>query len=397
MEAGADFWVYFNIIRKRFWLILLLFLVTEGVILSVTYTAKPVYRATVRLQVLPAGRSDVSLFSEYRPVSSVNEIQQAQNDFIRALKSGFVAWKTIADLNLDIGALDLLSGLSTAIEGDFIVVTVEAEDPGQAAAIATTQVNNALEYFRNVRATPSRVLRKFISEQLEGEQKKLLEAEQALVEFKKKHNLDSLEREMASLQDLVRSLKLQREQARMDKEKMAIFAQAYRDQQKKAEKKVAEIEEKGEEFAPNTLKFYRDLARQYEEKAIDYEARRDGYAKQVEIYDQVIAEREAELRKLLDLYIQYKTLEQNLAQIQNNYNFLKAKENEARLKQLQAERLGYIQITEPARKPDAPVPSKMPQLLAVGAAVSILTGFILSFLIEFLGSLRRAARKQRVS
>ena len=49
MQAGNDFWVYVNIVLKRLWLIVLLFLVTEGVILSLSYTAEPVYRATVRL------------------------------------------------------------------------------------------------------------------------------------------------------------------------------------------------------------------------------------------------------------------------------------------------------------------------------------------------------------
>jgi hypothetical protein len=33
----------------------------------------------------------------------------------------------------------------------------------------------------------------------------------------------------------------------------------------------------------------------------------------------------------------------------------------------------------------------------VGGAVSILTGFVRSFIIEFLGAVGKAARKQRVS
>ena len=66
MQSGSDFWVYLNIIRKRLWLIGLLFLVTVGVILAITYTAKPRYRATVRLQVMATYPSDVALFSTTR-------------------------------------------------------------------------------------------------------------------------------------------------------------------------------------------------------------------------------------------------------------------------------------------------------------------------------------------
>ncbi len=392
---------YVYIIWKRLWLIVLLLVVTEGVILGLSFTAKPVYRASVRLQVLATDRADVSLFTQYRSSSTVDEIQQAQSDFTRALKSGFVAWKTIADLNLEIGALDLLAGLSTAAEGDFLIVTVESDDPGRAEDIANTQVENALEYYRAVRATPSRVLRQFVSDLLASEKQKMLDAEKALLAFKQKHNLESIKQETTALQDMIRALKLERERAVIEQERAAIFAQVYRAEQKKAEEKAAEIgamTKDGEEtVAPYTQKFYLDLARQHEARALDYEAQRDGYARSLAIYDQAIAERSDELRNLLGLYTEYNALERELTQATNNYNFLWDKENEARLKQAQAEKLGYIQITEPARKPDAPVPSKTLQLAAAGGAVSVLVGLILAFLIEFLGSLGRAMRKQRVT
>ena len=400
MESASDFLVYLNIIWKRLWLTILLLLVTVGVILSMSYTAQPVYRATVRLQVLATDRADVSLFTEYRAGSTINDIQQAQNDFVRALKSGFVAWKTIADLNLEIGALDLLAGLSTTIEGDFIIVTVESDDPGRAEAIAMTEVNNALEYFRDVRATPSRVLGEFVSEQLAVETQGMLAAEQALLEFKQRYNIDSIEQETRSLQDLIRGLKLERDHALIERDRAEVFAEVYRAEQEKANEAAAELapgEPGEEEIAPYTRKFYVDLARQHEAAAISYEAKRDGHGRSIEIYDGMISERTADLRGLLELYSEYNALGRELARATSNNSFLWDKENEARLKQIQAERLGYIQITEPARKPDAPVPSKTLQLAAVGGVVSILVGFVLSFLLEFLSSLGRAARKQRVT
>lgn len=391
---------YIQVIWKRLWLIILLFVVTEGVILGLSYTAKPVYRASVRLQVLATDRADVSLFTQYRSSSTIDEIQQAQSDFTRALKSGFVAWKTIADLNLEMGALDLLAGLSTATEGDFLIVTVESDDPGRAEDIANTQVENALEYYRAVRATPSRVLRGFVAELLALEKERMLAAEKALLDFKQKHNLESIKQETTALQDMIRALKLERERAMIEKERAAVFAQVYRAEQKKAEEKAAEIgamTKDGEEpAAPYTQKFYLDLARQHEATALNYEAQRDGYARSLEIYDRAIAERSDELRSLLGLYAEYNALERELVRATSNYNFLWDKENEARLKQAQAEKLGYIQITEPARKPDAPVPSRTLQLAAAGGAISVLVGFILAFLIEFLSSFSRAVRKQRV-
>jgi uncharacterized protein involved in exopolysaccharide biosynthesis len=406
MQVAVDFWVYFSILRKRLWLTILLFLVTVGVILAMSYTAKPVYRASVRLQVLSTDSSDISLFSQGRTVSSVDEIQQAQNDFMRALGSGFVAWKTIADLNLEIGAADLLSGLGTSLEGQFIVVTVESDNPGRAEAIATTQVNNALEYYRKVRATPSRVLGEFVAGLVISDTQRMLDAEQAFLDFKQKNNLDSIKQETQALQDLIRNLKVERERAQIEQDKADIFAKSYRDEQKKANTKVAEIDamNKGAadakpstEVAPSTRKFYEDVARQNEAEAISYEAKRDGYARSLAIYDQAIEERTTELRNLLKISSDYNALERALAQATSDYNFVTAKQNEAFLKQAQAERLGYIQITEPARKPDAPVPTKTLQLALVGGAVSLLVGFVLSFLLEFLDSLRKVAQKRRVS
>jgi uncharacterized protein involved in exopolysaccharide biosynthesis len=353
----------------------------------------------VRLQVLATDRSDVSLFAQYRTSNTISEIQQAQSDYIRALRSGFVAWKTIADLNLEIGALDLLDGLSTAIEGDFIVVTVESDDPGRAEAIAMTQVNNALAYYREMRATPSKVLREFVSEQIETEKSGVEQAEQALLEFKQAHDIDSIEQETRALQDMIRTLKLERDRAAIEQEREGIFAETYRQEEAAARKRAEEIGEQmrgEEEAAPYTRKFYEDLARQHHATAVNYEAKRDGHAKSVALYDDMIAERTAELQDVLALTSEYNALGQDLARAQANYSFLWDKENEARLKQLQAEELGYIQVTEPARKPDAPVPSKTMELLLVGGAVSILTGFVLSFLLEFLASLRDAARRQPV-
>ena len=151
-----------------------------------------------------------------------------------------------------------------------------------------------------------------------------------------------------------------------------------------------------QEAAPNTRKFFEDIARQHEATALSYEAKRDGYRQSITLYDGMIEERTADLQEVLASYSEYNALELELSRSRNNASFLWEKENEARLRQLQAERLGYIQITEPARKPDAPVSSKTMQLLLVGGAVSILAGFILAFVVEFLGALREAARRQTV-
>ena len=172
MDA-SEFLVYLNIIRKRLWLIILLFIVTVGTVFFLSKKEKPVYRASVRLQVVASEPQEVALFSEFRAGATSQQLINAQTDFIRSLQSGVVAWQTIADLNLGIGAYDLLKSLSISTEGPFITVIVEADDPAIAEALATTHVENALQYYRATRARPSTVIREFISGQLAMEEKQL--------------------------------------------------------------------------------------------------------------------------------------------------------------------------------------------------------------------------------
>jgi uncharacterized protein involved in exopolysaccharide biosynthesis len=252
------------------------------------------------------------------------------------------------------------------------------------------------------------VLLEFLSELLDAEEQNMLDAEKAILEFKQDNNIASVEREMQSLQDLIRQLKLERERTLMDRDQADIFAQTYRDEEQAANDKADEIEEmsaemieagtqeEDEEFAPATKQYYRDLARQHAATATNYEAQRDSYIRRIEIYDQAINERVEELNRMIELSDEYQILERDLQGASDNYNFLASKATEAELKLAQAERLGYIQITEPARKPDQPEPSKTLQLTLVGGVVAILAGFVLSFVIEFIGSLARAARTQRV-
>ena len=344
MQSATDFWVYLNIIRKRLWLIGLLFLVTVGVILAITYTAKPRYRATVRLQVLATDSSDIALFTTARSTTTADQVLQAENDFIRALKSGFVAWQTIADLNLDVGAPDLLSGLSFAVEGDFIVVTVESDDPGRAEGIATRQVDNALTYYRSVRATPSRVFKDFVTELLVGQKQSVDQAEQAFVALKRAHHLDSVKQETQALQELIRELESERDQGIIERERAAIYAETYRDEQSKAQdvadELAADVDEEGVMISPSSFQYYQDQARRHEATALQYEAAHEGHVKAVELYDQMIAVRVQEMDALLDLSSQYNALETDLTRAKSTYSFLWDKQNEAGLKQLQAERTG---------------------------------------------------------
>jgi uncharacterized protein involved in exopolysaccharide biosynthesis len=365
---------YFRIVAKRWWLIALIFLVTSAVILLNSMAAVPVYRAFVRLQVIAAEPQEVSLFAETRPVGSREEIVAVQVQFDAALRSGSVAWQTINDLNLGISAAELLSGLTVNADGEFLNVYFVAEDAMLVESIATTHVENAFAYYSQIRAKPSTVALQFIQLQLAAEEQTLAVAQSAMLEFKVEHNLDSLPREITAIQDQLRDLRLQRGKLTAEREKAQAIADHY----------LMEAAETGSTEA----------AVNYQRLAAGQDAIVAGLGAQEAKYDELIAQAEAGLVELLNLTIEYDALLRAVSRVQANYNFLTGKESEARLKGSQATNVSFIQIVEPARSPDRPVPSQTPKLLAIGALVSVITGVVFAFILEFLSSLRSSPREE---
>jgi uncharacterized protein involved in exopolysaccharide biosynthesis len=372
--VGGELVTYFRIVTKRWWLILLILIVTTSVVLLNSLTAKPVYRAFVKLQVIAPEPQEVSLFAEARPVGSQEEIVAVQVQFDAALRSAYVAWQTIADLNLGISAAELLYGLDVAADGEFLNVTFIADNPMLVEAIATKHVENAFAYYAEIRSKPSTVALQFIQQELVESEKALTAAQGALLRFRVEHGVDSLPREISAIQDQLRQTQLERAKLVTEREKARGIGQKY-------------VEEAGATGSTES-------AANYQRLATGQDAVVAGILAQEAEYDKLIRQQEAHLEELLNLTTEYETLLRGVSRVQSNYEFLSGKESEARLKQSQATDVSFIQIIEPARMPDRPAPSRTPKLLMVGALVSIIAGVILAFFLEFLSLLRTPAQKE---
>jgi len=392
MDA-EEFLSYWRVIRKRLWLILLLFIATMGVILVMTLTAPPVYRATVKMQVIGSEPQQVSLFSPVYSGPVADEIAAVQGEFTSALKNGLVAWRTIASLNLSMGAIDLLDRISVSRDGDAVYVTAEADTPQEAEAIVNAHVDEALNYYREYRALPSRVTLQFLSKQVAGAGDTLAEAQDALLKFKLENNVESLPRELSAYQDLIRSLEAQRDASKMEELRAQETANAYRAEAARAKGELDKWIDNEEAIA--TQSYYKETMRRYEQLAADQDAIAAGHKVAKDEYEQLILRKESELLGLISLSEEYNKLERALGLAEGDYNFLLSKKNEAKLKETTALGIGYIQIVEPARTPDAPAQSDLLRLAAVGGVVSILVGIILAFVLEFFEQLGRAVAKKR--
>jgi len=372
---AAETLTYLRIIKKRWWLILLLFVATIGVILYSSLREKPVYRAYVKLQVIAAESQEVSLFSTIRSTGTDEEIVAVQVQFDAALHSYYVAWQTINDLSLGISAAELLEGLTVVAEEDFLNVTFTADNPMEVEAIATRHVENAFKYYAQLRAKSATVTLEFIQEQLSDEEKALATAQSELLSFKVDHNLDSLPREISAIQDQVRQLHLERAKLVAEREEMEVVAAKYKEEAAKADPETSPVD--------------------YASKAIAEDIAIAGRRAKEAQYDELIAEQKARLEDLLKLTTGYQALVRTAGRIESNYNFLADKENEARLKQTQANNVSFIQIVEPARMPDQPAASRTPKLLAIGVVLSLIAGVILTFVLEFLSLLFASVSAQK--
>jgi uncharacterized protein involved in exopolysaccharide biosynthesis len=371
---GAEILNYFRIIAKRWWVILIIMVATLGVITYNSLTAKPVYRAYVKLQVIAPESQEVTLFSQTTPVGSREAVVAVQQQFDAALRSAYVAWQTIADLNLGISAGELLNGLTLYADGEFLNVTFVAENPMLVESIATAHVENAFTYYAQMRSKPSSVALQFIQEQLTEELKALSSAGNAMLQFKLGHNLDSLPREITAIQDQLRGLRLEKDKLAIERASVEAVSAKY-------------IEEAGKTGSTET-------AVNYQRQAITQDAIAAGIRAQEAEYEKLILQQESALQELLKLITEYDELSRTYTRIQSNYAFLADKENEARLKQSQATNVSFIQVIEPARMPDRPAPSRTPRMLAVGGIVSLILGIIVAFVLEFLSSLRAPAKKE---
>lgn len=316
--------LYWQIIRKRLWLIGLLVGTTLAVMLLGFYLSKPLYRASASFEVtapLPAG---VSLFQEYKTGSTTDELFRTRNTFLAVLQSGLVLSQVIDQVGLDTELSDLPDKIAVLsdIDSTFTEVSVTVQDPTQAAAIANALLDKASQYFGEVGASSLTANKIFIQQQLQTTKEELDKEKAAFIQFKIENRLSSLEDLLKSQGDLIRVLRVNHDEA---------------------------------------------LA--------------EGRAEFVAGYAQVIAERERELQGLILLQAEYETLKANVARVEAVYSALLAKETEARLKENEVLSATYIQIV-PAREPSSPLPRVDPKILILGGVGSLALGIMIAFIMH---------------
>ena len=410
---GNDLRGILNILRKRLWLILLLFVGTMAVVAATSLRAPVRYRATTTVQVISVDPEEVSLFSQQRTVGVTERILAVQSAFMNVLQDPRTAWQTIGDLRLPMDAAQFRERLRVSRDGEFVVVVFNGDTPQQAQEAVARHVENARKAYVDVHARPAVVVGQFIQQQASQKEQELNAAKDALLKFKLQHNIGSLDQEIAAYRDLIRSVRQSRDQAMVEAERastlaaewtkaadaVAALVPTYRSQAAAFRAQVREAKEKEQEapeaeiaaaLADRQADEAQALERSYRTTAINQQALAAAQRTAAGQYDQVLAQRESELATLIGLSADYEALNAAVQRLQTDYDFLRAKAGEAELKAKQSQELGFLQVIEPARAPEMPVARATVRIGLVAAVVSLMAGIILAFLLEFLSSLGRA-------
>ena len=393
---------YIDIVIKRLWLIALLLVITVGGIYYVASSRPPKYQTTVRLQILGVEPDAVTLFTPIRQVPTAQQLDRIGADFINALRNRDVAWESARQINKELGthltADDIINVIWPWIDGEFIYVRiVEADTATLAKRMAEVHIQNALTYYRTERSRSVVVARQFIEQEMKKQAESLARAQDALTKFRLRYNLADVDREVEALQDQIRGLQLERDRAQVKADQAEAGAQTYRSLANSLRRKAAALPEEDTDAIQRLLA----QAEDYEARAGVQDAVVASQQAAIRRYDRLITDYENRLAELIGIQNEYEDLVRRVAREEDQYAFLQNKLNEARIKEDQALHSGYIQVVEAAHEPVRVAPRNVGRLVFYGAALALMIGVVLAFLLELLGRLTRrtapipTARRER--
>ncbi len=100
--------------------------------------------------------------------------------------------------------------------------------------------------------------------------------------------------------------------------------------------------------------------------------------------ERLLNQRAGDLAQLIGLSSDYNTLLAEVDSALADYDFLRGKAAEARLKEAQALSVGSLQVVDPAFLPNEPGGSSVLRVALLMAVVSLLFGLVAAMLLEFI-------------
>ena len=385
-----SFWDYAAIVRKRLWVVLLLFAATMIIILARAWSTPPAYSASMLLQVMPLESEEVPLFTRTTGTTSTSS-DVILFQFETAVRSQGVALRTIADTGVSVSPAALLERVDFQREpgGDLASVIVTADSPQDAERVVQAHVKNALAELRSGRTRALITTGKFLHSELDNAEAELQTARDELRRFKLTNSVDSLEKEILAAQDANRNLRSAQESADMEAQRLTAMATELERQSAAAQAKAAAAPPESDEAA-SWLRLARDLY----QTAINRRVEAAGQKSMQASYYTTLSEHENRLALLITLTEEYEHLQDVVREKETTRDFLAGKAREADLKERQSQTVGYLEIVGEPHTASAPLTAYTLRIALLGGALSLVAGIVLVFVLEFLAQTLRQTPKR---
>ena len=198
---------YWHTLRKRRWTIATVAVIVTTVVAIVSFKMQPVYKATARVQVESETPLIQSIEDLFQKTTADDTFVQTQ---IQILKSENLAWRTIEELNLthdlikpnrlakippDKRKVRLIEAFKKKLSVELtpktrmLAVSFEDPDPQLAAQVATSLVNNYIDYNFRQKYDATRQASGWMEQQLDELKAKVEQSQQALVEYEREHQM----------------------------------------------------------------------------------------------------------------------------------------------------------------------------------------------------------------
>jgi uncharacterized protein involved in exopolysaccharide biosynthesis len=385
----TNIWFYLAVLKRRFWVILLLLGATMAVVLGRAAMTPPAYRSSTVLQVIPLEPEEVTLYTRLNTVSSADTIELILFQFTSLLKSPRMAQQTLSDTDMAMTTGDLVGGIRVDRDpaGDLITVSVTAESPEDAEQLLRRHVDLSLEEFRASRALPSEASGKFLETELAQAEEALETARAAVLQFKLENRMDSLDRELVAEEQTIRNLEATQRAAAIETKRLEAVIAALEGQLKAAREAFAAAPADST-AAADGAKLASELEQQLNASRVELASERA----QSEALAPLVSEQQANLASLITLSGKYQALQDDEKERRETRDFLGAKVREAALKLSQSRSIGYLQVVSDATTPRSQLPTQTVRAALLGALLAVVAGVVLIFALE---AIERALRHGR--
>lgn len=423
-----------KIFRRWAWLIVSIVGLTVIALLVGLRLAEPEFEAQVKIQISTPQQENVALYDEYRSASVRDVITVARNNFVTILGSDEIRDRTLEELNIDPEQIDFELEIGTDSDSDFVVIKITAPKSTLAASIANTLVDQAVDYYGELRARPTIEEKNLYAEQLQAAEAAYHAASEAFTSYKAQNNVVLLSQEIAAAQRLLEQLQSERDQRILEigvKDPVTQVNELIQQRQSELDRLLAleptylfleeDYQEAREEYRKALLPNVREVVRTAAEEKyrtaervfIDFKTQNQiaSLPNEITLQNEMITQLQLELdQRLLEdaddtdlinqvdtMILQYKKELDRLSTLQPTYNVLEQKTNEAKdkyqhiltkyteaeLKAAVVRAANFIQVVEPAVEPAEPIDNTL-KFMALGILGSLGFGVILAFLLDYL-------------